>query len=118
MEKSALDASAQKLFADLKAQFEKTLDQALAASASKADFTFFTAKALAVQHEVQRLRQFAEKEFDAGQTNLADKTATTVRLSLWLSIGSIVLGTAVAFLMARTITRRITRIRITSTATS
>jgi methyl-accepting chemotaxis protein len=118
LEKSTLDAPARKLFDDLKAQFEKTLEHALAASASKADFTFFTAEAQDVQRVIHRLREFAEGEFDAGQTGIAAQTATTVRLSLWLSFITISLGTVVAYFMARTITRRISHIVIDLTKSS
>ena len=110
LEKSTLDAPTRKLFDDLKSQFEKTLELALAASASKADFTFFTGKAQDVQRGIRRLREFAESEFDAGQAGIATQTATTVRLSLWLSLATITLGTVLAFIMARNITRRIARI--------
>ncbi len=110
LEKSTLDAPARKLFEDLKTQFEKTLELALAASASKADFTFFTGKAQDVQRVIRRLREFAEIEFDAGQAGIATQTASTVRLSLWLSFATITLGTILAFFMARNITRRISRI--------
>ncbi len=120
MEKSALEAPAKELLENLKVQFGKTLEHALAVCASKADFAFFTSKAHDVEQQVQQLRQFAEQKFDGGQTDLATKTSDTIQLSVWLSLVSISLGTIVAFLMARTITRRIVHIvqDLTETSTS
>jgi len=119
MEKSTLEAPAKEQLENLKTQFDKTLEHALAVCASKADFAFFTSKAHAIEEQVQLLRQFAEQKFDAGQADLATKTNQTINLSLWLSLVSISLGTIVAFLMARTITRRIVGIvhELTETST-
>ncbi|AOS44692.1 Methyl-accepting chemotaxis protein IV [Lacunisphaera limnophila] len=110
MGKASLDADQQALFDRLKAQFEKTYLHAFSASANKADFVFFSQKALEIQDEVQQLRRFAEQEFDSGQTGLTAETTKTMQLSLWLSLATIGLGLVLAYFMATKITRRITAI--------
>lgn len=118
LETTPLAAPHQVLFENLKAQFEKTYTHAFAASANKADFAFFASKSAAVQSQVRRLRQFAEGEFDSGQAALAALTTRTLRLSFWLSLFTIGAGTGISFLMARSITRRVTGIVHTLSASS
>ncbi len=110
MEKSNLDATQQALFDRLKLQFEKTFELAFNASANKADFAFFSQKALEIEDEVQLLRHYAEHEFDSSQTGLRAETSKTMQISLWLSLATITLGLVLAYLMARRITRRFTAI--------
>lgn len=107
LEKAGLDAAHKALLDPLKARFEQTLALALEALAGRADYIFFTQKAGATQALVNRLRQAAEREFDAGQDGLGDRAARTVRFSLWFSSGAIIAGVLVAFLLARRITRQV-----------
>lgn len=109
MEKAALDATNKELFNNLKAQFEKTFNLAITAAASKSDHAFFTEKARSIQHQVKLLRQFADQEFNAGQTALATKTASTVNISLALSAITIGVGVIFAFLIAKSITSNVAK---------
>jgi len=110
VEKAGLAAGQREAFDRLKAQFEKTYALAFAASANRADFIFFTQSARAAQVQIQQLRRFAETEFDGSQSGLAGQLATTLQLSLWLSVFTIVAGTVVAWFLARRITARISGI--------
>jgi methyl-accepting chemotaxis protein len=106
-EKLSLTAEQKALLDPLKAQFEKTFALATQAAAGGADYLFFTKKASAVETTVHMLSGAAEKAFDAGQTNLNAKAASTVTSSIWWSLITIVIGTGVAYLLARRITKQI-----------
>lgn len=105
--KATLTPENKELMDGLTTQFNKTFDSALAASASKADYAFFGDKIKEINHQTARLREFSETQFAKGQSDLTAKTSQTVHASLWLSLITITLGTAIAFLLARSITRRI-----------
>lgn len=106
MEKSSLDEKNLKLFSDLRQQFEKTLEQAIAVSAAEADFAYFSTIVHEIDDKIQTIRSFADEEFTTGQEHLSAITLVTRRLTLWLSLASIGLGCFIAFLMARSINRR------------
>lgn len=108
--KATLTPENKELLDGVAAQFNKTLDGALAASASKADYAFFDDKVKAIKLQTAHLRRFAETQFANGQSELTTKTAQTVQASIWLSLITITLGTTIAFFLARSITRRIARV--------
>ncbi len=105
--KATLTPENKDLLDGVASQFNKTLDGALAASASKADYAFFDDKVKAIKQQTARLRHFAETQFARGQSELTAKTSQTVQASIWLSLITITVGTTIAFLLARSITRRI-----------
>ena len=105
--KAKLTPAQRELFEGLRVQFEKTIERALAVSASKADSAYFSEVAASLKHRTETLRRFAETDFEAGQTGLAVITADTLRISLWFSGITIALGAGVAFLFARNLTRGI-----------
>lgn len=92
----------------LKAQFATTLDLALAASATGADYEFFAGKAQEMRGTTTALSAFAAGQFQSGQTLLASRTRRTQDFSLWFSISTIVVGTLVAGWMARSMARKVT----------
>ncbi len=96
------------LFDPLKAQFATTLDLALAASATGADYEFFAGKAQDMRGSVAALSSFATGQFQSGQTLLASRTRQTQQFSLWFSLCTIAVGTLVAAWMAQTMTRKVT----------
>lgn len=105
--KATLTPENKQLFDGLSAQFNKTFDTAIAVSASKADYSFFGDKVKELNAQSVVLRGFAESQFANGQQELTAKTSQTVQASLWLSLTTIILGTGIAFFLARSITRRI-----------
>lgn len=105
--KATLTPENKELLDGVASQFNKTLDGALAASASKADYAFFDDKVKEIKQQTARLRHFAETQFARGQSELTAKTSQTVQASIWLSLITITVGTTIAFLLARSITRRI-----------
>jgi methyl-accepting chemotaxis protein len=105
--KATLTPENKQLLDDLVGQFNKTFEIAIAASASKADYSFFAEKVKDLVNQTSALRTFSEEHFSHGQRSLTDKTAQTVKASLWLSLITISIGTTIAFLLARSITRRI-----------
>ncbi|MSU64420.1 MAG: methyl-accepting chemotaxis protein [Pedosphaera sp.] len=107
LEKATLTPELKTMLDEVKAQFDKTLDLALQAGASSADFAFFASKARDIQTQVAELRHFAEMAFEQGQSGLNTKTARTVSISLWLSLITIGLGSFIAFILARAITRKV-----------
>jgi methyl-accepting chemotaxis protein len=110
LKKHELDAANQELLGALVAQFDKTCDLALANAAARTDTDFFEARIGEVERRMGQLRHFAETEFAAGQTTIAQQIVLTSKASLWVSGLSIVVGGTVAFLIARRITQRISRI--------
>ncbi len=107
LRKRELDATAKESLAAVIAQFDKTFDLALTSASARADTDFFENRISAVEGRVAQLRRFAEAEFAAGQAAMADQIRVTAKASLWVSGLSIVVGGAVAFEIARRITRRI-----------
>ncbi|MBK8000337.1 MAG: hypothetical protein IPK15_16850 [Verrucomicrobia bacterium] len=105
--KATLTPENKQLLDGLVDQFNKTFDIAIAASASKADYSFFADKAKELMSLTITLRAFSEDHFRKGQLSLTAKTAQTVKASLWLSLITISIGTTIAFFLARSITRRI-----------
>ena len=109
-EKQEMTAENKALLGEIKTQFDKALALALQAGASGADFIFFTSKAEEIQSRIAVLRQFSEKEFQRGQSGLKTKAARTVNLSFWLSVLTIIAGTAIAVWMARAMTQQVRRV--------
>jgi methyl-accepting chemotaxis protein len=107
LRKRELDSPAKESLAAVIAQFDKTFDLALTSASARADTDFFENRISAVEGRVAQLRRFAEAEFAAGQAAMADQIRVTAKASLWVSGLSIVVGGAVAFEIARRITRRI-----------
>lgn len=105
--KATLTPENKQLLETLVAQFNTTFDTAIAVSAGKADYSFFDDKVNELTAQTTALRAFAETQFASGQRDLTAKTAQTVQASLWLSLTTIILGTGIAFFLARSITRRI-----------
>ncbi len=110
LERAALTPEMKTMLGDVKNQFEKTLSVAMQHSASDADFAYFCSKVRDIRLEVESLQQFADTKFDQGQNGVSGlnaKAARTVNISLWLSILTIGLGSFIAFLLARAITRKV-----------
>ena len=106
--KTNLDAEATAVFEPLQSQFNKTLALALEALAGSADYGFFVSKAERMEENAGLLRRFADQGFNRGQDQLASSASRTALFSLWFSTATIVLGSIVAFLMARSMVRRVT----------
>ncbi len=111
-EKGALSDEQKALLEPFKAQFEKTLAIALQAGAGGADYIFFTKTAETVEATVATLAEAAEKIFDAGQSHLSAKASSTIAFSIWFSLATIVVGTGIAYWLARRITQKISALVI------
>ncbi len=105
LEKRALDDPAKQALGALRVQFDRTLDLALTTASARADTDFFESRAASVEARVARLRLFAEAEFAEGQALISRQTITTSRASLWISVISILVGSGLAFFIARRLTR-------------
>ncbi len=110
LKKRELDAAAQELLGALVVQFDKSCDLALANAAAGTDTDFFEDRIVLVEKQVGKLRHFAEAEFAAGQDTIAHQINLTSKVSLGVSALSILVGGAVAFMIARRISRRISNI--------
>ncbi|MCS6275652.1 MAG: hypothetical protein H2169_15070, partial [Opitutus sp.] len=110
LKKRELDAAAQELLSALVVQFDKSCDLALANAAAGTDTDFFEDRIILVEKQVGKLRYFAETEFAAGQDTIAHQINLTSKVSLGVSALSILVGGAVAFMIARRISRRISNI--------
>ncbi len=107
LQKIGLTNEAAATFETLKKQFDRTLELALAASATSADYEFFALKAKAIQTAIAQLRQTADQDLDESQAGLAEQSRATSLLTLCLAAGTILIGTLVAFVIARKLTRQI-----------
>ena len=105
--KATLTPEQKELLDSVTAQFNRTFDQALAASAAKADWAVFADRVAQMKTLTGQIRRISENQFEAGQTLLTTDTERTVKASIWLSVATIFIGTIVSFFMARSITRRI-----------
>lgn len=92
----------------LKTQFGSTLDLALAASVSNADYQLFAKKAGEMRAVVGQLSTFAEAQFKDGQALVATRTRQTRDFSLYFSLATIAIGTIVAVWLARSMVRQVT----------
>ncbi|MBL9167260.1 MAG: hypothetical protein JNN07_05930 [Verrucomicrobiales bacterium] len=107
LRKSKDSEATKPLLDEMEAQFTKTFDKASQALAAKADYEFFAHLAQEITQNVARLRTATERQFDAGQILLAEKSKRTVQISLIVSIITVIAGTLIAFLIARATTRQI-----------
>lgn len=110
LKKRELDAAAQELLGALVVQFDKSCGLALANAAAGTDTDFFEDRIVLVEKQVGKLRHFAEAEFAAGQDTIAHQINLTSKVSLGVSALSILVGGAVAYMIARRISRRISNI--------
>lgn len=107
LSKATLTPEQKELLDGVAAQFNKTFESAIAASAAKADWALFADRVSIIKAQTARLRSFAETQFEEGQSNLTTNTRRTVTASLWLSLITITVGTLISFFIAKSITRRI-----------
>jgi methyl-accepting chemotaxis protein len=107
-DKTNVTAEARALLEPLRTQFDKTLALALQTLASSADYDSFASKAGRMQANASLLREFADYGFNRGQDQLATSAAHTSLFSLWFSTATIVIGSIVAFFMARSMARNVT----------
>jgi len=110
LKKHELDAVSQELLSALMGQFDKAFDLALTNASARTDTDFFENRISEVEKRMTHLRRFAETEFASGQATIAQQITVTSKASLWVSCFSIVLGGALAFLIARRVTRQISLI--------
>ncbi len=110
LEKAAPPPAAKALMTELQAQFDRTIEMALQAAASRADFVFFNGKVRDIQTGIGALRAFAEREFDSGQRAVTLSAARTMQVSLWASLATIVIGLCVALKLARALTGRVSEL--------
>jgi methyl-accepting chemotaxis protein len=93
--------------------FNTTLNLALAVSANSADVLFFEvygSRANLLQDSVTKLTEFTEKDIAIGQQNVLAAMEETMLLSLWLSVGVILVGATIAVLIVRGLVVVINRI--------
>ncbi len=108
--KAKLNAEQQANWTALKTQFEKTLNLALAASVTGADYVFFTRSAKQLCTSADQLRGFAAEHFDASQRMLAARARQTTHISATATVITIIIGLIVAVLLASHITRSLRKV--------
>jgi methyl-accepting chemotaxis protein len=110
LDKTKLTAEQQANWTALKAQFDKTLGFALAASVTGADYLFFTRSAQHLTTAANRLRTFAAEHFDESQRTLAARARRTTSISATAAMVTIGIGLIVAVLLAGHITRSLRKV--------
>jgi hypothetical protein len=110
LEKAGLDEESRRTLAALRTQFDKTLDLAISISSSRSDVRFFTELLGRLEADAEALRRHARDGFHAGQSAIDEQTRSIIRLSILVSVTTILLGGFAATIVARRLARSFRRI--------